>query len=146
MASPGDLPTAVEDHLVQVYFNMANTQWPFLLRSTFDCWLASWRSRPQEGPFGEKWCGFFVNMVTQPSHLELQSDRAELIGREDFCRELSARSQVCGGRVTHVTGQDRTQQRRATTDGSRFSMIERYGGIYRLSWRMKITCFMRRLI
>lgn len=59
----GNIPPEIEDHLINVYFDKCNRRWPFMVRTTFDSWHASWKTGPREGPFDDEWEGFFVNML-----------------------------------------------------------------------------------
>ena len=60
---PDSIPTQVEDHLVNVYFDNANRRWPFLLKNVFYGWHLAWKRRSTEQDHRDLWQGFFVNMV-----------------------------------------------------------------------------------
>ena len=60
---PDAIPPSVEDHLIHLYFDNANSRFPFLLRHTFNIWHATWKQRSSDPIHAEIWEGFFVNMV-----------------------------------------------------------------------------------
>lgn len=60
-----DLGLELERSLVETYFRMAHSQWPFLLRHEALQWVESRRARRHQAnvPEDEKWQDFFVHMV-----------------------------------------------------------------------------------
>jgi hypothetical protein len=57
------IPREVEDLLLSVYRERAQTQYPFLHWDTFMSWCASWKSCPPSDYSTRSWQGFFVNLV-----------------------------------------------------------------------------------
>ncbi|KAI0485350.1 fungal-specific transcription factor domain-containing protein [Xylariaceae sp. FL0804] len=53
----------LEQTLTKTYFEMANSQYPVLLKREFRQWLESWRADGEALPTSVKWKGFFVYMV-----------------------------------------------------------------------------------
>jgi hypothetical protein len=85
---PEAIPTHVEDHLINVYFNNANRRWPFLLKDTFYSWHACWKKRSAEQRHhGDLWQGFFVNMV-RPAYLHQRRGSSSLTPRQLFAVSL----------------------------------------------------------
>lgn len=60
---PDAVPTSVEGHLIRIYFDNANSRFPFLLRESFNTWHATWKQRSSDSSHADMWQGFFVNMV-----------------------------------------------------------------------------------
>lgn len=60
---PDAIPPSVEDHLIYIYFDNANSRFPFLLRENFNAWHAVWKQRSNDPRHADMWQGFFVNMV-----------------------------------------------------------------------------------
>lgn len=60
---PDAIPPSVEDHLIYIYFDNANSRFPFLLRECFNTWHATWKQRSNDPSHVDMWQGFFVNMV-----------------------------------------------------------------------------------
>lgn len=64
-----DLDLETERFLTQTYFDMAHSQYPFILKQEFLLWAASWRASRDSLPPASRWKGFFVYMVSsQPTH------------------------------------------------------------------------------
>lgn len=60
---PDAIPPSVEDHLIYIYFDNANSRFPFLLRENFNKWHATWKQGSNDPSHADMWQGFFVNMV-----------------------------------------------------------------------------------
>lgn len=60
---PEAIPPSVEDHLICIYFDNANSRFPFLLRENFNTWHSTWKQRSNDPSHADMWQGFFVNMV-----------------------------------------------------------------------------------
>lgn len=60
---PDAIPPSVEDHLIYIYFDNANSRFPFLLRENFSTWHTAWKQRSVDPSLADMWQGFFVNMV-----------------------------------------------------------------------------------
>lgn len=58
-----ELGGQVQQFLIQTYFEMAHTQYPFLLKQEFLQWADSWNAHKDSLPSRLWWKGFFVNMV-----------------------------------------------------------------------------------
>ncbi|ETS84225.1 hypothetical protein PFICI_02250 [Pestalotiopsis fici W106-1] len=58
-----ELDTAAEQSLIQIYFDMAQSQYPFLLKHEVINWAESWRTEKDTSSLVSKWKGFFVYMV-----------------------------------------------------------------------------------
>ncbi|PCG90473.1 Transcription factor [Penicillium occitanis (nom. inval.)] len=60
---PDAIPPSVEDHLIYIYFDNANSRFPFLLRENFSTWHTAWKQRSVDPSLADMWQGFFVNML-----------------------------------------------------------------------------------
>jgi hypothetical protein len=69
-----DLDWETESFLIQTYFEMAHSQYPFLLKHQFLEWAESWRSQRDTIPASMRWKGFFVYMVSFTQHAESHSE------------------------------------------------------------------------
>ncbi|KAK9418249.1 putative Zn(2)-C6 fungal-type domain-containing protein [Seiridium unicorne] len=58
-----DLDPETERSLIQTYFDMAHSQYPFLLKHEFLQWAESWRTARDSLTSTCHWKGFFVHMV-----------------------------------------------------------------------------------
>ena len=58
-----DVDSDTERFLFQTYFDMAHSQYPFLLKHQFLEWAQSWKDRGHVVPESTRWKGFFVYMV-----------------------------------------------------------------------------------
>ena len=61
-----ELPSHVEDALVEVYLERVNPRYPFLHVETFSGWYKSWKSRRHSGLIADprdRWMDFIVTMV-----------------------------------------------------------------------------------
>lgn len=74
---PDAIPPSVEDHLIDIYFDNANSRFPFLLRDNFYTWHAAWKQRSNDHGHADMWQGFFVNMVLHitPTFLRFKTPR-----------------------------------------------------------------------
>jgi hypothetical protein len=64
-----ELDVALEQYLIQTYFDMAHCQYPMLLKHQFLQWAESWRVSGGTLPTSMKWKGFFVYMVSFMNHI-----------------------------------------------------------------------------
>lgn len=63
-----DLPSHVEDTLVQIYLERVNPRYPFLHVDIFSGWYKAWKTRRHSGPTTgrwDRWKDFIVIMVRQ---------------------------------------------------------------------------------
>lgn len=59
-----DLDIQTEQFLIQTYFEMAHSQYPFLLKHQFLKWIDNWRNDRTSLPLEMRWKAFIVYMVS----------------------------------------------------------------------------------